>query len=132
MCAVPLNSVVIVTVWYRLGSGIRMPLALSCLVLLHIHLFASFLFVLLFLLVLCEILLKFLDEDCLRVTIAVIHHDHKQLGKEWIYFTHSFIQQLVTKSSEGRSSSRTGTWRQELMEADHGDEGGRACFLWCC
>jgi hypothetical protein len=52
-----------------------------------------------------------------RVPTAVTkHRDQKQLGKERAYFTHSSIEQFLIKSSEGRNSSRAGSWRQELMQ----------------
>jgi hypothetical protein len=36
--------------------------------------------------------------------------------QERVYFTHSSISQFIIESSEGRNSSRAGTWRQELMQ----------------
>jgi hypothetical protein len=51
-----------------------------------------------------------------RITVAILkHHDQNQLGDERVYFTHRSIEQFIIKISEGRTSNRAGTWRQELM-----------------
>jgi hypothetical protein len=43
------------------------------------------------------------------------HQDQKHRGKERVTFTYSSIEKFIIKSSEGRNSSRTGIWRQELI-----------------
>lgn len=50
-----------------------------------------------------------------RVLITVIkHRDHKQLGKEMVYFSTPLLGH--TQGNQGRTSSRAGTWKQEQME----------------
>jgi hypothetical protein len=44
------------------------------------------------------------------------HHEQKQLGEERVNFPPSSSSQFFIKSSEGRNSSRAGTWRQELRQ----------------
>jgi hypothetical protein len=37
-----------------------------------------------------------------RTSIPVINHDHKQLGKEIVYFTYTSTSQSIIKESQGR------------------------------
>jgi hypothetical protein len=52
-----------------------------------------------------------------RVSIDVTkHHDQKQVEEKRVYFAFSFISHFIIKGSPRRSSTRAGTWRQELMQ----------------
>lgn len=49
-----------------------------------------------------------------RTIIVVIKcHNEKQLG---LYWTYTFISQLIIKGNQDRNSIRGGTWGQELMQ----------------
>jgi hypothetical protein len=40
----------------------------------------------------------------------------KQLGEERVYSAYTFTSQFIIKRSQGRNSSKAGTWSQELMK----------------
>ena len=44
------------------------------------------------------------------------HHDPKQLGEERVCLAYASTPQFIIEGSQGRNSSRAGTWRQELMQ----------------
>ena len=52
---------------------------------------------------------------CLRVIIAVMKHQ-RDLGKKGFFSAYTSTSQFIIKGSQDRISSRTGTWKQELMQ----------------
>ena len=54
-------------------------------------------------------------------SIAVMkNHDQKQLGEERVYSASASPALFITKGHQGRSSHRSGTWRQELCKGHGG------------
>lgn len=50
-----------------------------------------------------------------RVIVAVMNHDQKQVQEVRLYLAHTSKLLLITKGSHERNSSKAGTQRQELM-----------------
>jgi hypothetical protein len=45
-----------------------------------------------------------------KITIVVVkHHNQKHCGEERVYSSHSYMWQVIIKSSEGRKVCRAGT-----------------------
>ena len=44
------------------------------------------------------------------------HGAPKHLGEEKVYLAYASTPQFIIEGSQGRNSSRAGTWRQELMQ----------------
>ena len=51
-----------------------------------------------------------------RVIVAVMNHDQKQVQEVRLYLAHTSKLLLITKGSHERNSSKAGTQRQELMQ----------------
>jgi hypothetical protein len=65
-----------------------------------------------------------------RVTIAMMeHHDQKQVVEERVCLAYTSTSQSITERSQDRNSSRTETWRQELIQRPWMGAVYSTCFL---